>query len=93
MPNDLKKLTTDRVIYTVEDMDEFVHYATSSPSDLARHIREHIDRYNREQHIVCEYPSTRSLIPTKVRTVKGFIAEFSIKDTWKLTKLIRSLIS
>ena len=92
MTNDLKKYLKERRIYTLEDMHDFVHYATSSKKDLARHIAKNKEKYIKEQHIVCEYPSVRSPVPDTVVTVKSFVVDYSAKDTWKLGKMVRKLI-
>ena len=92
MTNDLKKYLKERKVYTLEDTNDFVHYATSSKKDLARHIARNKEKYNKEQYIVCEYPSVRSLVPNTVVTVKSFVVDFNLKDTWKLGRMIRNLI-
>lgn len=91
MSNDLYTHLNKKV-YTLEDTNDFVHYATSSKKDLVKHIKRNQQKYTTQQYIVCEYPSVRSLVPTTVVSIKSFVVDYSTKDTWKIGKIVRSLI-
>jgi hypothetical protein len=73
-------------------MNEFTHYATSSKRDLAKHLKKYKDRYNREQHIVCEYKSLRDLVPISVKTVRTFILEYNMTSVWHPKAIVQKFI-
>tara|TARA_E500000318_G_scaffold53851_1_gene50133 strand:+ start:7143 stop:7424 length:282 start_codon:yes stop_codon:yes gene_type:complete len=89
----VRTYNTKKPVWTVEDLNEFVHYGTTSRKDLARYLERYKDKFNDGQYIVCYYKSIKNLVPESAVTVKTFKLQSKVKDKWTTTKdSIRTLI-
>jgi len=87
----LKPYNIKKTIWTIEDLNEFVHYATSSKKDLTNHLKKNKEKYEDGQFIVCKYDSMKSLVPDSVKTIKSFTLEYNL-EKWHPKNLIPSFI-
>lgn len=88
------KYKTNRAVWTVEDLTELVVFASTNKHEILAYIKDNKEKFDKAGHIVCKYPSTRSLIPEDVKTVKQFILENKLKSkSWgPITLLMKNLI-
>lgn len=88
------KYRTNKAVWTVEDLTELVVFASTNKRDVLAYIKDNKEKFDKAGHIVCKYPSTRSLIPEDVKTVKQFILENKLKSkSWRpITSLMKNLI-
>ena len=87
----IKSRNINKTIWTIEDLNEFAHYATSSKKDLNNHLQKNKEKYEDEQFIICKYDSMKSLVPDSVQTIKSFILEYKLRKRWYPISLIQSL--
>lgn len=86
------KFNNNSPVWTIEDLTEYVVYASRSKKDLLTYIENNSTKLEGGKYIVCLYPSSRSIIPDSVKTMRRFILDNKIKKTWHPRNLIRNLI-
>lgn len=88
------KYKTNKAVWTVEDLTELVVFASTKRNEVISYINKNKQMFDSAGYIVCKYPSTRSLIPEDVKTVKQFILENKLKSkSWRpITSLMKNLI-
>lgn len=75
---DLKKSTR---IWSVEDVNEYTYYSSHSPHHVIDYINNNdMVKESDEAYLVCEYESSRAIVPDDVKTVRTFLLQNAITE-------------
>lgn len=67
-------LTKSTRVWSVEDVNEYTYFSSHSPEHVVNYINNSSKvRNNDEAYLVCEYESSRAIVPDDVKTVRTFL--------------------
>lgn len=74
-------LTKSTRVWSVEDVNEYTYFSSHSPEHVVNYINNSSKvRNNDEAYLVCEYESSRAIVPDDVKTVRTFLLQNAITE-------------